>query len=81
MKFMKKHHAKEEAYKMKTTLELLNEVIELGFDQNKALMRIDALLDKKLGIELRKPLSDEILSDDVYNDILKIFSEEYVCKK
>lgn len=62
--------------KMRTTLKLLNEVIELGFDQNKALMRIDVSLDKKLGIEERKPLSDETLSYDMYHDILEVFREE-----
>ena len=61
---------------MRTTLKLLNEVIDLGFDQNKALVRIDASLDKKLGIEVRKPLFDEKLPYDIYNDILEVFREE-----
>lgn len=61
---------------MRTTLKLLNQVIDLGFDQNKALMRIDASLDKKLGIEVRKPLLDEKLPYDIYEDILDVFREE-----
>lgn len=61
---------------MRTTLKLLNQVIDLGFDQNKALMRIDASLDKKLGIEVRKPLLDEKLPYDIYEDILDAFREE-----
>ena len=63
---------------MRTALDLLKEVIDLGFDQLKSLMRIDKILDKKLGIESRKPLMDEVLSDDIYNDILGLFREEAV---
>jgi hypothetical protein len=58
---------------MKTALSLLNEIIDMGFDQQKTLIRIDKILDEKLGIEGRKPLSDEELSDVIYDGILGIF--------
>ena len=58
---------------MRTSLNLLNELTGLGFDQQKALTRIDKILDMKLGIDERKPLLDEVLPDVVYNDILGIF--------
>ena len=65
---------------MRTALNLLNEIIDLGFDQQKTLIRIDKILDSKLGIEGRKPLSDETLSDIIYDDILSIFHGEAVKK-
>lgn len=61
---------------MRTALNLLNNIVDLGYDQQKTLVRIDKILDKKLGIEGRKPLSDETLSDIIYNDILGFFQEE-----
>jgi len=61
---------------MRTALNLLNEIIDLGFDQQKTLIRIDKMLDKKLGIEGRKPLLDEELPDVIYDDILGVFQEE-----
>jgi len=61
---------------MRTALSLLNRIVELGYDQQKTLIRIDRMLDKKLGIEGRKPLSDEKLSDIIYDDILGFFQEE-----
>jgi len=61
---------------MRTALNLLNEIIELGFDQQKTLIRIDKILDKKLGIEDRKPLLDEELSDVIYDGILDVFQKE-----
>lgn len=60
---------------MKTALSLLNEIIDMGFDQQKTLMRIDKILDEKLGIEDRKPLSDEELPDVIYDGILGIFQK------
>lgn len=48
---------------MKTTLELLNKVIELGFDE-------DTALDEELGFENRKPIEEEELSDELYETIL-----------
>ena len=61
---------------MRTALNLLNKIVDLGYDQQKSLICIDKLLDEKLGIEGRKPLSDEKLSDIVYDDILCVFQEE-----
>ncbi|MEA4987652.1 MAG: hypothetical protein VB095_06295 [Anaerovorax sp.] len=63
---------------MRTALDLLKEVTNLGFDQQKSLMRIDKILDKELGIEIRKPLLDEKLSDDIYGNILDAFREEAI---
>ncbi|MDF2654658.1 MAG: hypothetical protein K0R19_1132 [Bacillota bacterium] len=62
--------------KMRTALSLLNEIIGLGFDQQKTLVCIDKILDTKLGIEDRKPLSDEKLPDIIYDGILGIFQEK-----
>jgi hypothetical protein len=62
--------------KMRTALNLLNKIVELGYDQQKALIQIDKILDKKLGIEGRKPLSDEELSDMIYDDILVFFKKK-----
>ena len=61
---------------MKTTLDLLNEVVELGFDKEKALESIDASLDEELGFENRKPIAEEQISDDLYNDIILGFECE-----
>lgn len=61
---------------MKTTLELLNKVIELGFDENEALESIDASLDEELGFENRKPIEEEELSDELYETILLSFQCE-----
>lgn len=41
---------------MKTTLELLNKVIELGFDEDEALESIDMALDDEFGYKNRKLL-------------------------
>lgn len=61
---------------MKTTLDLLNEVVELGFDKEKALESIDAALDQELGFENRKPIAEEQISDELYNDIILGFECE-----
>ena len=53
---------------MKKTIDLLNEVVALGFDREDALADIDASLDAEL--EERKPLMEEEISDELYNDIL-----------
>lgn len=54
----------------KTTLDLLNEVVAMGFNRAKALESIDACLDNVFGLENRKEIRDEELSDGLYNDIL-----------
>lgn len=53
---------------MKKTIDLLNEVAALGFDREEALADIDASLDAEL--EERKPLMEEEISDELYEDIL-----------
>lgn len=55
---------------MKTTLDLLNEVVAMGFNREEALESIDARLDDVFGFENRKEIRDEELSDELYNDIL-----------
>ena len=61
---------------MKTTLDLLNEVVTMGFNRAKALESIDASLDNVFGFENRKEIRDEELSDKLYNDILYGFKCE-----
>ena len=61
---------------MKTTLDLLNEVVAMGFDRAKALESIDAGLDNVFGLENRKEIRDEELSDELYNDIIYGFKCE-----
>lgn len=53
---------------MKKTIDLLNEVLALGFDRDDALADIDASLDEEL--EERKPLAEEEISDELYSNIL-----------
>lgn len=53
---------------MKKTIELLNEVVEMGFNREDALADIDASLDAEL--KERKPLMEEEISDELYEDIL-----------
>ena len=52
------------------TIELLNKAIELGFNREKALVYIDASLDEIIGVENRKALVDEEISEEIANDIL-----------
>lgn len=61
---------------MKTTLDLLNEVVAMGFNRAEALESIDASLDDVFGFENRKEIRDEELSDELYNDILDSFKCE-----
>lgn len=61
---------------MRTSLDLLNEIVELTFDQKKTLVFIDKILDRKLGLQYRKPLLDEEISDEIYVEILNIFIEK-----
>lgn len=53
---------------MKKTINLLNEVVKMGFSREKALRGIDASLDEELAE--RKPLMEEEISDQLYEDIL-----------
>lgn len=59
----------EKVKKMKT-IELLNKVVKLGFDREKALADIDASLDEVIGAENRKPITEEEVSEELANDIL-----------
>lgn len=52
------------------TIELLNKAIELGFNREKALADIDASLDEAIGVENRKSLAKEEISEELANDIL-----------
>lgn len=52
------------------TAELLNKVVKLGFDREKALADIDASLDETIGAENRKPITEEEISEELANDIL-----------
>lgn len=52
------------------TAELLNKVVKLGFDREKALEDIDASLDEIIGAENRKPIAEEEISEELANDIL-----------
>lgn len=52
------------------TLDLLNKVVKLGFDREKALADIDASLDEIIGAENRKPIAEEEISEELANDIL-----------
>lgn len=52
------------------TLELLNKVAGMGINREKALADIDASLDEAIGVENRKPIADEEISDELVNDIL-----------
>lgn len=53
---------------MKKTIDLLEEAVKMGFSREKALRDIDASLDEEL--EERKPLMEEEISDQLYEDIL-----------
>ena len=59
------------------TIELLNKVIELGFDREKALAGIDTTLDEIIGFENRsETLAEEEISEELANDILFSFKCE-----
>ena len=58
------------------TIELLNKAIELGFNREKALADIDASLDEAIGVENRKSLAEEEISEELANDILLGFECE-----
>lgn len=55
---------------MKKTIDLLNEVVAMGFSRERALSDIDASLDEELGFENRTDLMDEEIADQLYDDIL-----------
>ncbi len=53
---------------MKKTIDLLNKAVSMGFSREKALRDIDASLDEEL--TERKPLMEEEIPDQLYEDIL-----------
>lgn len=61
---------------MKTTENLLEEVIELGFNKDEALESIDKALDVEIGLEKRNPIDKEQISDELYETILLSFQCE-----
>ena len=62
---------------MKKTIDLLNEVVAMGFSRERALSDIDASLDDVLGFENRTDdLVNEEISDELYDDILDGFIQE-----
>lgn len=64
---------------MKKTIDLLNEVVEMGFSREYALESIDASLD--VSLDDRKPLMDEEIPESLYNDIIDGFIEEMEMNK
>lgn len=50
------------------TIDLLNKAVSMGFSREKALRDIDASLDEEL--TERKPLMEEEIPDQLYEDIL-----------
>lgn len=59
---------------MKKTIDLLNAVVEMGFNREQALADIDASLDAEL--EERQPLMEEEIPEGLYNNILNGFAQE-----
>ena len=55
---------------MKKVMELLNEVVEMGFDREEALQDIDVALDGVYGEENRPVLAEEEIPEKLYDDIL-----------
>lgn len=53
---------------MKKTIDLLNKAVSMGFSREKALRDIDASLEEEL--TERKPLMEEEIPDQLYEDIL-----------
>lgn len=60
---------------MKTTYELVNEITSLGFNREKVLSEVDACLDCLF--DERKPITEEYLTDDLYEELLETYMEEY----
>ena len=61
---------------MKKTVDLLNEIVAMGFGKEDALESIDSALDEVFGYENRQPIDEEQISDELYNDILLGFECE-----
>ena len=63
---------------MRKTVDLLNEVVAMGFDREEALQGIDASLDRLIE---RQPLMEEEITEELYNDIKAGFIEELEAKQ
>ena len=69
---------------MKTTYELMVNIVYNFIKTDKTgdwytvLEEIDKALDDELGVENRKPIKEEYLSDKLYNDILESFKGDDV---
>lgn len=61
---------------MKKTIDLLNEVVKLGYNRERALQNIDVCLDEIMGFENRKDLESETISNETYEDIYNGFLDE-----
>ena len=61
---------------MKKTIDLLNEVVKMGYNRERALLNIDACLDEIIGYENRKDLESETISNEAYEDIYNGFLDE-----
>ena len=61
---------------MKKTVDLLNEIVAMGFGKEDALESIDSALDEVFCYENRQPIDEEEISDELYNDILLGFECE-----
>lgn len=55
---------------MKKTMDLLNQVVTMGFAKEEALKQIDASLDEFIRLENRKELTEEEISENLYENIL-----------
>lgn len=64
----KRELKEKEKENMKKTINLLNKAVSMGFSREKALRDIDASLDEEL--TERKPLMEEEIPDQLYEDIL-----------
>nr|DAM35619.1 MAG TPA: hypothetical protein [Caudoviricetes sp.] len=61
---------------MKTTQDLLDEIVNRGFKWHEVIEILDKSLDDELGFMNRRPLDEEYLPDELYNTILETFKEE-----
>ena len=61
---------------MNKNIDLLNEVVAMGFSRERALSDIDASLDEELGFENRTDLMNEEITDQLYDYILNGFIQE-----
>lgn len=64
---------------MKTTLDLLNEAVEMGFDREKALKSIDMALDERFGFENREDI--DIAEEQLPNLLYDIMLFSFKCEK